>query len=280
MIKPRVRGGFSDRNEIEKINQEIQINSLDNRTRNNIINFLDDIYSLIKQRDKEHEFKNFVYREIFILTKDSIPQYFSSMRDKIVCCINDYSWKIDDIFTFLEEVLKWVRKNIILNDRLYDYANTIFKEECVGYRFVNQMIIPITEECELKTIEKAINCKYSVCKERIHKAMSLLYNREQPDYQNSVKESILAVESICNTIMGTDNAELGKALKRIEDTGIKIHPALREAFIKLYGYTSDENGIRHCGGIDSKTTFEEAQYMLVSCSAFVNYLIENSTKIK
>ena len=109
--------------------------------------------------------------------------------------------------------------------------------------------------------------------------MNLLYDREQPDYENSVKESILAVESICNIIMGTDNAELGKALKKLEDIGIKIHSALREGFIKLYGYTSDKNGIRHCGGIDSKTTFEEAQYMLVSCSAFVNYLIENNTKI-
>ena len=46
--------------------------------------------------------------------------------------------------------------------------------------------------------------------------------------------------------------------------------------MKLYGYTSDESGIRHAGRIDGKgTTFAEAKFMLIACSAFVNYLIDN-----
>ena len=41
---------------------------------------------------------------------------------------------------------------------------------------------------------------------------------------------------------------------------------------------SDEDGIRH-GGIDFKwAPAEDAKYMLVSCSAFVNYLIEKWSK--
>ena len=55
---------------------------------------------------------------------------------------------------------------------------------------------------------------------------------------------------------------------------ISIHGALNESFLKLYGYTSDTNGIRH-SGIDFKNaSAEDARYMLVSCSAFVNYLNE------
>lgn len=279
MLKPRIRGGFSDRNGFEVINQEIQLKDLDERTRNKIINLLDDIYKIVKEEGKTVELKKYIYKDIFVLTQDDIPASFSTMRDEIVHNICSCCWQIEDIFTFIEEVLKWVKINITFDDILYKHANNVFTEECVGYRFAGGIITSITDECELETIEQAINCKYTVCKERISKSMKRLYDREQPDYENSVKESILAVESICNTIMGTDNTELGKALKKIEDSGIKIHPALKEAFIKLYGYTSDENGIRHCGGIDSKTTFEEAQYMLVSCSAFVNYLIENSSKI-
>jgi len=46
------------------------------------------------------------------------------------------------------------------------------------------------------------------------------------------------------------------------------------------GYTSDENGIRH-GGIDfTNAPAEDAKYMLVSCSSFVNYLIEKWSKVK
>lgn len=45
-------------------------------------------------------------------------------------------------------------------------------------------------------------------------------------------------------------------------------------FNNLYGYTSDESGIRH-GGINFiDSPAEDARYMLVSCSAFINYLIE------
>ena len=52
-----------------------------------------------------------------------------------------------------------------------------------------------------------------------------------------------------------------------------------EAFLSLYGYTSDENGIRH-GGIDfTNAPSEDAKYMLISCSAFINYLIQKWSKI-
>ena len=52
-----------------------------------------------------------------------------------------------------------------------------------------------------------------------------------------------------------------------------IHPVLEAAFEKLYGYTSDASGIRHAGQIDGpEATFDEAKFMLVACSGFVNYL--------
>ena len=60
---------------------------------------------------------------------------------------------------------------------------------------------------------------------------------------------------------------------------LQIHNAMEKAFLALYGYTSDENGIRH-GGIDfTSVPSEDAKYMLVSCSAFVNYLMEKWSKV-
>jgi len=54
---------------------------------------------------------------------------------------------------------------------------------------------------------------------------------------------------------------------------------MKSAFGKLYGYTSDGTNIRH-GGIDfSHAPAEDAKYMLVSCSAFINYLKEKYAKI-
>jgi len=83
----------------------------------------------------------------------------------------------------------------------------------------------------------------------------------------------MAVECICSIIIGK-SATLGDALKKLEDNGLKIHGAMKEAFGKLYGYTSDGTGIRHAGQLGGPhATFEEAKFMLVSCCAFVNYLL-------
>jgi hypothetical protein len=107
-----------------------------------------------------------------------------------------------------------------------------------------------------------------------------LYNKTKPDYENSVKESISAIEAKCKLILNDKKVTLGLALKSLEDKGVKIHTSLKEGFIKLYGYSCDEAGIRHANGLDMNTTYEEAKFMLVACSAFLNYLDSISSKIK
>ena len=136
------------------------------------------------------------------------------------------------------------------------------------------MATKITSDEEIKTIEKALNSKYSTCNICIDKATKLLFDREKPDYENSIKESISSIEAICNIINDGKKTTLNKALEKLKDSGIIIHPAMIESFISLYGYTSDQSGIRHNTGIGNKATYEEAKYMLIVCSAFMNYLIE------
>jgi hypothetical protein len=83
-----------------------------------------------------------------------------------------------------------------------------------------------------------------------------------------------SVEAICAIIVKDDSATLGAAIKVIEKN-FKLHKALKSAFTSLYGYTSDSSGIRHSLLEDDvEVTFEDAKFMLVSCSAFINYLNE------
>jgi len=97
-------------------------------------------------------------------------------------------------------------------------------------------------------------------------------NRENPDYRNTIKEAISAVEALCVIITGDKKAKLGQALSNIEKK-FKIHGALKNAFSSLYGYSSDSGGIRHSLLEDDiSVSFEDAKFMLVSCSAFINYL--------
>lgn len=159
--------------------------------------------------------------------------------------------------------------------------NTILEEEKSGYRMLNDKFVKIIDENELNTISKATQSPFHSVSTHIQKALTLYADRQNPDHENSIKESISAVEAMCCIITGMTGASatLGAALKKLEDKGVVIHGAMRAAFSQLYGYASDEDGIRH-GGIDFKNApAEDAKYMLISCSAFVNYLIEKYSKI-
>ena len=174
----------------------------------------------------------------------------------------------------------------LLNDdkkaiRIKQY-NELLEDEKAGYRIVNCEITPITDKNEIECIENAISSPYDSVSVHMNKALEFYSDREKPDYENSIKESISAVESMCCIITGMtgSGATLGSAIKKLKDNGVHIHKAMENAFSSLYGYTSDENGIRH-GGIDfTNVPAEDAKYMLVSCSSFVNYLIEKWSKVK
>ena len=64
----------------------------------------------------------------------------------------------------------------------------------------------------------------------------------QQDWADAVRESIHAVVSVARRIDPQASKTLKPALKSIEKQGM-LHPALREALGKLYGYTSDQQGI-------------------------------------
>ena len=95
----------------------------------------------------------------------------------------------------------------------------------------------------------------------------------QGDWAGSVKESIHAVESVARTIDPKASQTLGPALASIEKYGT-LHPALKGAFSKLYGYTSDEQGIRHAliDQTEANVGMDEALFMLGACASFASYL--------
>ena len=86
------------------------------------------------------------------------------------------------------------------------------------------------------------------------------------------------MESICQQITGETNAELGKAIKKLKEI-LPIHGALEQGFIKLYGYTSNDDGIRHAMMEEDNLDQEDALYMLISCSSFVSYLMVKWDKL-
>jgi hypothetical protein len=149
-------------------------------------------------------------------------------------------------------------------------CNQILEKEMSAYRFVNGLVTKITDETEASEIEKASNESEGPVKTHLRRSLELLSDRNSPDFRNSIKESISAVESFVALTLKTTNSTLGQLLNKLEKD-ISLHPALKSAFSSLYGYTSDEGGIRHALTEKDNVDFDDAKFMIVVCSAFINY---------
>ena len=165
-------------------------------------------------------------------------------------------------------------------DRLRSNVERILAEECAGFRLINNQFVEITDETEIAAIEEVLDATsadpFTSTRMHIQTALALLSDRENPDYRNSIKESISAVEAVAQVVSGDPQAELGKALKAIEARA-PLHGALRSAFQQLYGYTSDSNGIRHALTEAPTVDAADAKFMLVACAAFVVYVIQKAS---
>lgn len=149
--------------------------------------------------------------------------------------------------------------------------NYIFIQENIGYTIINDTVTDIVDQVEVNEINEALRTPFSGIEEHISRSIELLFSKEKPDYRNSIKESISAVESICKIIVKSERDTLSDALKEIKKKHT-IHQSLELGLIKIYGYSSDEKGIRHALLEESKIEFSEAKFMLVSCVSFINYL--------
>lgn len=285
-IEIHVKGGFSERKGIKHFSDVIQINDLNIRTRNRIYNIIKEIFDELDY-DYTYEinlrtfFVEYIYKDLFSMSDRDLPGHAGNYAwdvifNNIYAIIKDYDYI--EVFTFIEGIVNCFQKmdqltysNYQYKKRFIDLISLIFKQENVNYRIIDGKITDIIDENQISSIEETLQNKYNTVTSHYSKSIELLYNVK--DYDNSIKESISTVEAMCQVITGNDKATLGDALKLLK---YDIHPAMKSAFEKLYGYTSDANGIRHANGLgEGNSTFEEAKYMLISCSAFVNYLKEN-----
>lgn len=159
--------------------------------------------------------------------------------------------------------------------KFIEVGNSYLERENAAYRFVDGRIVEITSAEEIEEVEAAVESggRYPGVHTHLKTALTLLSDRKSPDYRNSIKESISAVESLAKQLAGSEGGTLGAVLKTLEKAK-KLHPAMKSAFASLYGYSSDADGIRHALLEESNLTKADARFMLVCCSAFINYALE------
>jgi hypothetical protein len=173
--------------------------------------------------------------------------------------------------------LQWVLRK---RDRPYLFSEKIDNALRFGraaYRVLDgRTIVPIGSEAELETTKQAFvdlaAIEFHGARAHLHEAATKLTAGHNAD---SIRESIHAVESVVRVL--EPKGDFAKALSKL-DAKIAIHEAMKIGFIKLYGFTSDEQGIRHPLLESSAANVDEsdALFMFGACAAFVSYLINKA----
>lgn len=276
---------FSQRIGKTQAEKLVQRESIDKDLRNGlwnsvIISFLDRVSYRrgAAQNTKNSNFSKMIVElwiHHFKQPVDQIPLRFYDTKAALKKWFFEAPWF--RVFDFLEACAEYGHVNYV--DSFIENCNFHLERENSAYRFVNKELTEITSREEVEEVESAItqSGSFGAVSYHLAAALSLMNDREKPDYRNSIKESISAVESLAKILSGNEKASLGQALKEIEKTR-HLHSALKSAFSSLYGYTSDADGIRHALLEEPSISKADARFMLVSCSTFVNYLIELSGK--
>lgn len=258
----------------ERITPEIQ---------NTICNAFYELLSFTKGDNNYKLYRNMQFSCWTIFFNERIETYNENIKVCVSCITSDkIVWhKKLDLLEFCIDYLK--KQDFYSRSYMFfiEYLNCHFERLNFAYRIIDDKIIEISSQEEINVIEEALSDSNSV---RVHlqSALQALSIKPDADVRNSIKESISAVEAICRDLTGENT--LGRALNCLEQNNIIIPPILKKTFETLYIYTNDgSTGIRHAlMDDDSKyiPTKDEAIFMLVACSAFVNYLRKKQIDIK
>lgn len=244
--------------------------------------FKDDLWNYCQSDDIYDTIKMSIWT--FFLNKKRTMYYNGNIIEDYVGN-NEVDWfcKLDLIEFTIKCIVQLIQNKTIRDQKILlnfiKRLNGEFKRLNFAYYIIDNKIVDIISEEEIVTVEAALLENRDNIKIHLSKALELYALKPQGDYCNSIKESISAVEAYCREKTGKKS--LGDALNKLEKVGIVIPNILKTAFDKLYAYTNQSTtGIRHAL-MDNEGIYvpkaEEALFMLVSCSAFINYLSKKET---
>lgn len=266
---------FSQRTGLAPVPPQLDLGQVSDEFRRQVYYFL----SLEFERRSEFGWDNHFFREDWKrVTKDlhvlffkrSINDYENSVYEiskKIQTFVNRSN--IGELFDFLEFLVRHSAPSAELKSDL----KGVFISTRSAYRIIDLQVVAIGNTEQAEAFEAAVSSANEVGSEaaRSHLLDAGLELRNA-NWANSVRESIHAVEAMARWLEPTANT-LGPALSNLEDKG-HLHGALKAAFGSLYGYSSDEAGVRHAKVFSDEAAVDEtdALFMLGACSSFVSYL--------
>lgn len=171
------------------------------------------------------------------------------------------------------DLIEFILRHECAGNTVKDELACTFSEARSAYRVIDNTIVPIGNEQQGAAVKRAFD-DVDVAGATASKQHLLASGVElrNGNWADSVRESIHAVEAMARKIDPSAQT-LGRALKTLGNS-VHLHGSLKDGFSKLYGYTNDENGIRHALSEASSPVDEvDSLFMYGACASFVSYLI-------
>lgn len=175
-----------------------------------------------------------------------------------------------DVFGWLQAVMR-IHPQSAQFGRVVDSILTNCRS---AYRVVDgRTIVPLATAEEREAVEKALQAlRPSNLQGAFSHLRTAAIELSEGFYADSVRNSIHTVEAVARVITRKD--KLSDALAELEKHA-EMHQAMKRGFTALYGWTSDEAGIRHplLEEGDAKVTEADAVFMLGACASFATLLV-------
>ena len=289
-FKVQIRKGFFDRSFRQPTGSRLQLGELDERTRISLLNAINWLYDAAFHRissvavasgGTSSEFWVQVLREVY-----GKPVSYSSSKgnDEVKMLKIVGNTLLHDDCDHVLTLVEYLAAQFAEKDRYleflhpYELFNSVFEKEYVGYRFVGGSLVQITDENEMREIAEASQTGLAAVDVHMEKAIGLLSNRNIPDYERSARESFLAVEAMCRTVLEkvakagaeADASEPAAAASLAETLQmLKACPDVQPAFVNAFEALA---GFVPLITEDADVSFEESRFLLVACAGFINYL--------
>lgn len=278
--KDRIRLSFEQAEGVEPLPSQLQLREVSSELRAVLWNTIQ--HSLEGSTGHSDYVQPYLEKPWLIILKEELVYRRHKMVDDFSNIASDRSLEVRRIFEHGDYIaifgwLEFVLKHPACPQDLHKRIESNLRYSRAAYRVIDKMVIcPIGSSAEHATIVKAFadldTIQFNGARAHLRNAAS---NLTAGEFADSVRESIHAVESVSRTL--DPSADLSKALARLGQQ-ISIHPAMKKGFTSLYGYASDEGGIRHALLESGQAKVDEADalFMIGACAAFVSYLLNKA----
>lgn len=176
---------FSDRMGITQPLTELQVNSMYQELRNSLYNL---IYSHLQNWTRFYQIFTTEYLKRPV---DECPNDAGSCKQRFKHIFLNAKWF--EVYNIIEFILKnfesWVKTGILSGLFILE-IDKVLERELSGWRVIDYLIVPISNEQEVEAIRQAISDSSSLgldgVKEHLTNSLELLGKKPKPDYRNSI----------------------------------------------------------------------------------------------